>query len=113
MTTETATRALLVPSGRKGRERSRGMRASVRGVIKHVIMIAAAILMIYPLLWMVVSSLRSNNEIFTNPSIIPNHFDWQNYTAGWNALSSPLKRERWRCMPEPCTPSSGLGMNDA
>ncbi|MGN6199363.1 carbohydrate ABC transporter permease [Humibacter sp.] len=90
MTTETATRALLVPSGRKGRERSRGMRASVRGVVKHVIMIAAAILMIYPLLWMVVSSLRPNNEIFTNPSIIPNHFDWQNYTAGWNALSSPF-----------------------
>jgi multiple sugar transport system permease protein len=90
MTTETATRALLVPSGRQARDTSRGLKASVRSVIKHVIMIALALLMIYPLLWMVVSSLRPNNEIFTNPSIIPNHFDWHNYTAGWNALTSPF-----------------------
>jgi multiple sugar transport system permease protein len=62
----------------------------VRSVAKHVVMIALAILMIYPLLWMVVSSLRPNDQIFTNPSIIPNSFDWNNYAAGWNALSSPF-----------------------
>ncbi|MGN6127962.1 MAG: carbohydrate ABC transporter permease, partial [Humibacter sp.] len=90
MTTETATRALLVPAGRQGREKSRSVRHSIWRVCKHIIMIAAAVIMIYPLLWMVVSSLRPNNEIFTNPSIIPDSFQWQNYTAGWNALSSPF-----------------------
>ncbi|WP_243064411.1 carbohydrate ABC transporter permease [Humibacter sp. RRB41] len=90
MTTDTATRALLVPAKRRGRESSRGLRRPVRSVVKHVIMIALAIVMIYPLLWMVVSSLRPNDEIFTNPSIIPDHFDWSNYTAGWNALASPF-----------------------
>ena len=90
MTTETATRALLVPAGQRQRESARGVKRSITSVIKHIIMVAAAILMIYPLLWMVVSSLRPNNEIFTNPSIIPNHFDWQNYTAGWTALTSPF-----------------------
>ncbi|MGA0568243.1 carbohydrate ABC transporter permease [Rathayibacter sp. KR2-224] len=90
MTTETATKALLVPAGRQGRATSRGLKASVRGVVKHVIMIALAILMIYPLLWMVVSSLRPNDQIFTNPGIIPNSFEWKNYVAGWNALSSPF-----------------------
>ncbi len=27
-----------------------------------------------------------------------------------NALVSPRKRDMWVCMPEPCTPASGLGM---
>ena len=26
------------------------------------------------------------------------------------ALVSPRKRDMWVCMPEPCTPASGLGM---
>ncbi|WP_066520889.1 carbohydrate ABC transporter permease [Curtobacterium ammoniigenes] len=90
MTTEPATRALVVPKGRSiPRTRGRAQHSAWR-VVKHIIMIAAAILMIYPLLWMVVSSLRPNNEIFTNPSIIPDTFDWHNYTAGWTALSSPF-----------------------
>ena len=29
------------------------------------------------------------------------------------AFSSPRKSETWVCMPEPCTPSNGLGMNVA
>jgi multiple sugar transport system permease protein len=90
MTTESATRALLVPTGRVSRDTNRGVRRNVVSVVKHVVMIALAFIMIYPLLWMIVSSLRPNSEIFTNPSIIPDHFDWANYTAGWNALSSPF-----------------------
>jgi multiple sugar transport system permease protein len=92
MTTETATRNLVLPDGRGARAAGRPRRHGrpVKSIIKHAVLIALALLMIYPLLWMVVSSLRPNNEIFTNPSIIPNHFDWQNYAAGWNALSSPF-----------------------
>ena len=33
--------------------------------------------------------------------------------GSWNAFSSPSNRLRWVCIPEPCTPSSGLGMNVA
>nr|WP_314261092.1 carbohydrate ABC transporter permease [uncultured Devosia sp.] len=42
--------------------------------------------MIYPLLWMVASSLKPNNEIFGQLSLIPSDPQWSNYTAGWNAL---------------------------
>ncbi|GAA4158217.1 carbohydrate ABC transporter permease [Gryllotalpicola daejeonensis] len=59
-------------------------------VLKHVLMAAAVVLMLYPLLWLVVSSLRPNSEIFVNPSVVPDHFDWNNYTAGWQALTSPF-----------------------
>jgi multiple sugar transport system permease protein len=59
-------------------------------VLKHVIMAILVIVMLYPLLWLLVSSLRPNAEIFVNPSVIPDHFDWNNYTAGWQALTSPF-----------------------
>ncbi|MCL2515650.1 MAG: carbohydrate ABC transporter permease [Microbacteriaceae bacterium] len=67
-----------------------GVWQGVRGILKHVVMLAFVVVMIYPLVWMVVSSLRPNNEIFLNPSIIPDHFDWSNYTKGWVALTSPF-----------------------
>ncbi|GAA4518925.1 carbohydrate ABC transporter permease [Brachybacterium paraconglomeratum] len=61
-----------------------------RRVLRHAIMIAASIAMIYPLLWMVVSSLRPNEEIFRNPSLFPLSFDLSNYARGWDALAQPF-----------------------
>jgi multiple sugar transport system permease protein len=60
---------------------------TVRAVLKHAVMIAASLAMIYPLLWMVVSSLRPNDEIFRNPSLFPLSFDIDNYVRGWSAQS--------------------------
>ncbi|MEE1617673.1 carbohydrate ABC transporter permease [Brachybacterium sp. J153] len=59
----------------------------VRRGLKHVFMIVASLAMIYPLLWMVVSSLRPNDEIFRNPSLFPVSFDIDNYVRGWTAQS--------------------------
>ena len=65
-------------------------RRLVRRTIKHVLMLAASLAMIYPLLWMVVSSLRPNEEIFRNPSLWPVSFNIENYESGWNALAHPF-----------------------
>nr|WP_241992411.1 carbohydrate ABC transporter permease [Cryobacterium lactosi] len=46
--------------------------------------------MIYPLLWMVVSSIRPNSEIFTTPGLFSDSFDFSHYTTGWNALAAPF-----------------------
>jgi hypothetical protein len=41
-------------------------------------------------------------------------FDSRRLVVGsWKALVSPSNSDMWVCMPEPCTPSSGLGMNVA
>src|SRR5690606_20893492 len=34
-------------------------------------------------------------------------------SGSWKALVSPSNSERWVCMPDPCTPWRGLGMNVA
>ncbi|MGP5007082.1 carbohydrate ABC transporter permease [Brachybacterium tyrofermentans] len=62
----------------------------VRRGVRHAIMIIASIVMIYPLLWMVVSSLRPNDEIFRNPSIFPISLDFSNYARGWESLAQPF-----------------------
>jgi pectin-derived oligosaccharide transport system permease protein len=61
-----------------------------RSVIKHVLLIAASVVMIYPLLWMLVSSLRPNDLIFRTPGLWLNDVYVKNYTQGWNALSNPF-----------------------
>ena len=65
-------------------------RRLVRRGVRHAIMIIASVVMIYPLLWMVVSSLRPNEEIFRNPSLFPISLDFSNYARGWESLAQPF-----------------------
>ncbi|GAA2205372.1 carbohydrate ABC transporter permease [Nonomuraea monospora] len=66
------------------------MTSLLRKALKHAALIALALIMLYPVLWMVVSSLRPNNEIFRRPGLILDSLQTQNYGDGWNALASPF-----------------------
>jgi len=59
-------------------------------IIKHVLLIAASFLMVYPLLWMLISSFRPTDEIFRDTSLIPKDLTFANYTYGWTALDQPF-----------------------
>ncbi|MCD7059897.1 carbohydrate ABC transporter permease [Pelagibacterium sp. HS1C4-1] len=48
--------------------------------------------MIYPLLWMLASSLKPDDEIFGRLSLWPSEFHWSNYSEGWNALRVSFSR---------------------
>ncbi|GIE76901.1 sugar ABC transporter permease [Actinoplanes philippinensis] len=61
-----------------------------RSIAKHTGLILLTLVMLYPVIWMVVSSLRPNEEIFRSPGVIPDSFRFENYSEGWNALSSPF-----------------------
>lgn len=65
-------------------------RARLRVVLKHALLIAFGLIMIYPLLWMLASSLKPSALIFRDPSLLPSEIDMSNYTVGWNALSHPF-----------------------
>ena len=70
--------------------RKRRVRTRVSSTTRHVFMILAVVVSLYPVLWMVVSSLRPDGHIFNNPSLVLNTFDTSNYTHGWNALGRPF-----------------------
>ena len=53
-------------------------------------MAAVVTVSLYPILWMVVSSLRPADQIFNDPSLLLTTFEWENYAYGWNALGSPF-----------------------
>ena len=49
----------------------RPWRKRIISVVAHVVLIAASILMLYPLLWMLAASFRPEREIFSSTSLIP------------------------------------------
>ncbi|MFP4662190.1 MAG: carbohydrate ABC transporter permease [Halanaerobiales bacterium] len=53
----------------------------------HIFIILLGFIMIYPLLWMVSSSFKPSNEIFTSGSFFPETFTLENYIIGWRGLS--------------------------
>jgi pectin-derived oligosaccharide transport system permease protein len=99
MTTKIGTLTPTAPTGEAGREPvrrpalpRRAVPARVRSVVKHLVLIATAVLMLYPVLWMVISSLRPTDEIFREPGLLLTDVEAGNYPAGWNALSQPFSR---------------------
>jgi multiple sugar transport system permease protein len=52
----------------------------------HAGLIAGAIVMLYPLLWMVSSSVKPNNQIFTDLSLWPRELRLENYSDGWSGI---------------------------
>ena len=64
-------------------------------LMRHALLIAAAFIMLYPLLWMAASSFKPEASIFTDLSIRPHSLDPKNYIEGWNALEVPFRRFYW------------------
>ena len=64
-------------------------------VLRHAILIAAAFAMAYPLLWMIGSSFKPENLIFTEPTPIPEVWDFGNYVEGWTALRVSFSTFYW------------------
>ena len=67
-------------------------RRVVLQVVKQAVVLVFALLMLYPILWMVASSLRRPDEIFTNMGLWVSDPLWANYSDGWNALTYPFTR---------------------
>jgi multiple sugar transport system permease protein len=63
-----------------------------RQALKHLGLIALCALMLYPLVWLLVSSFKPTDLIFRDVSLIPSEIDLTNYSEGWNALQYPFGR---------------------
>ena len=71
-------------------QRQRLVRSRIRSVLKHAALIVVGLIMIYPLLWLVVSSFRPTEVIFRTPGLWINDLVLTNYTEGWFALNYPF-----------------------
>ncbi|MFI2619240.1 MULTISPECIES: carbohydrate ABC transporter permease [unclassified Streptomyces] len=58
------------------------------GVIARLFMwaflLGLAVVVLYPLLWMVLNGFKSNAELFDNPFALPDTWSFENYQKAWN-----------------------------
>lgn len=52
---------------------------------RHVILIIGAGFVVVPFLWMFTTSLQTRAETYTNTSILPTSWHWENYLHAWEA----------------------------
>jgi len=53
----------------------------------HAVLVGGALVMFYPLLWMIGSSFKPESEIFTDASPWPRTFELGNYVDGWAGIA--------------------------
>lgn len=58
--------------------------AIVSKVFLWTFLLGLVVIVVYPLLWMVLSGLKTNAEIFGNPFALPIEWNWDNYAKAWN-----------------------------
>lgn len=63
-------------------ERTR-RRERISAIIRYTLLIAVGIFMLYPLLWLIGASFKTNSEIYTEIGFIPHRLDFSSYIKGW------------------------------
>ncbi|MFD7198358.1 carbohydrate ABC transporter permease [Streptomyces sp. NPDC059893] len=67
--------------------RRRGTAALVGRVALYVLLVIVAVAVLLPFIWMLVSSLKDDRDVFTVPiQWIPHEFKWSNFTSIWTRI---------------------------
>jgi multiple sugar transport system permease protein len=66
------------------------LNARIGRLLTYLIVLVGAIIMIYPLIWMVSASFKPQDILFSNINLIAPKWTLQNYTDGWNELDYPF-----------------------
>ena len=53
-------------------------------VLVKAFLVALAVVVVYPLVWMLLNGVKSNAELFSNPFALPVAWKWENYITAWN-----------------------------
>lgn len=71
-----------MPGAGLRRRRTRGIPNLGNGV-SHVFLAVWALMIALPLLWVLLSSLKTNRDIYSNPFGFPSEFRWETYANAW------------------------------
>ncbi|MEV0904400.1 carbohydrate ABC transporter permease [Streptomyces hokutonensis] len=62
-------------------------RTRTAAVAKHVGLLAVLLVLLYPLAWLLATSLKPADEVLTSLKLLPSHFEWSNYTTALDGIS--------------------------
>ncbi len=69
-------------------------RQAFNATIRYLILAGVGLMMLYPLIWLIGASFKTNSEIFTNPGFIPQNPTLDGYIRGWQT-STPYTFARF------------------
>ncbi len=82
----TAT-TVPVPTATPTDPATQGRRRPWLGWLKHPLVLAVALLMVAPFIWMLLTSFKGLPQLLQDPlSVLPNPWVWTNFADAWNAL---------------------------
>lgn len=61
------------------------MTFKLKPAIRHAFMIIFSVIMIYPVVWWIGASLKSNEEL-SSPGLFPSVLKWSNFKDGWHSI---------------------------
>lgn len=83
MTTTSTTKSTPQPSPSKTSRRDRTGGDTAFGSVAHAVLTLWSIIVILPLLWTLLSSLKTSGEIISSPFSLPAKIQWKNFSAAW------------------------------
>lgn len=75
---------------RKTRLISRRFSKRARRILVYIVLLAGALIMVYPLLWLISASFKPEDLIFSSSGLLSSQWTVGNYGDGWNALDYPF-----------------------
>lgn len=66
-------------------KRMQSNRISLSRALVYIVLIIISIIYLYPLIWLLLNSLKTDKELFANPWSISFVFNFKNYTTAWTA----------------------------
>ncbi len=73
-------------SNRLEQKKSLRIKHGIKYTITYIFLIALGFIMVYPLLWMLASSFKDNEGIFSSIGIIPPNLKLEHYIEGWKGV---------------------------
>ncbi|GAA3104938.1 carbohydrate ABC transporter permease [Nonomuraea salmonea] len=67
--------------------------AAVRRGLPHVIAAVSLLILLYPLVWLLATSVKPADEVVTSLDLLPSHLEWSNYLTALEGVSGvPVSR---------------------
>jgi multiple sugar transport system permease protein len=78
------------------KQKRTSLRKLVAGMLRHTALIIVTVVFLLPFYWMMISSFKENNMVFSNPIVwFPNPIRWQNFTEAFNYPGFPFLKFLW------------------
>jgi oligogalacturonide transport system permease protein len=70
----------------KNRTEKSGMEKLKKNLWAYILLAVLSVVMVYPLVWLIFGSFKSNSELFASVSLLPQKFSFDSYVQGWQGI---------------------------